>query len=324
MERAEWVEIVNYLLETVHDGPDKNHVRDFHRPIIGHLSRGEYLDAERTCRIQLESHEDSLLWTLYAMTIVPSCDGEEILKALQTAHDLSSELCITWNCMAYISLQLGHGFNTFFGFEASLLIHEAQTFPRKILYVLYKDRQMWDKAIEMAQGIIQVEPEKQGGWGILEEVLAELANQAQAVKIAREMTKEFPNNYLAWWNLGMINLHYEDWEGVEHAARRGIQLNREDADLFYLLGISYMRRDMMSAAIKNLKKVVKMLPADPGSWYNLAVALAMSGKEDEAETAFEQMEALDPALHQEVIDLMTHRIETGAGPEYIRRRPVRG
>lgn len=318
----EWQDIVRIKLETLQDGgPDCKYVGMFHRPIISCLEKGEFSDAERVCMSELENHKnDSLLWTLYAISIWHCGDAAEVLKALQTSHDLSSNLCITWNCMGSVSALLGHDFQMFFAYEASLLIHEAQVFPRKLLFTAYKDKGMWEKAIEMARGIVSLEPEEQGGWGNLESGLSSLRDRPKAVQIAREMTKEFPEQYLAWWTLGMIHLHNENWESTEHAARKAIQLHREDPDVFYLLGISYLKREMMSAAIKNLRKVVKMRPSDAGSWHNLAVALTMDGREQDADDAFNQMETLDPILYQQVVSLMTHKIETGAGPDLLRRQ----
>jgi tetratricopeptide (TPR) repeat protein len=323
----DWTERVGLTLATVVNErhADAKHVREYHRPIIDFLLKGEFRDADRECMIALEKHpDDCLLHTLYALSIWSSGDEVEIQRALQTAHSLSNELCITWNALGDFSGQVGDKFHAMLAFELSILIDEDQALPRKILYVYYHDAKMWDKCAELCRELIRLEPQEVGSWGNLELSLSSLDDHSRAEEIAHRTAEEYPDNYLSWWVKGMVLLHHDKWREAEYSARRAIQLNRKDPDCYHLLGVSYLYRGQISAAIKNFRRVVRLRPSDAASWYNLANALAMAGQLEETNRVLEHVEEIDPIFSAEVSDILLQKMETGVGPSRIRYVPKKG
>lgn len=321
-EDLTWTDRIRLLLATVTNerSPDAKHVKGYHRPVIEHLLRGELRDAERECMTALESNpEDPLLFTLYAIAIWDAGDAKEIRDALQRAHDISNGLCITWNAMGDFSGQIEDKFNAIMAYSLSIAIDEDQTLPRKLLFVYYSDAKLWDEGIRQCREIIRIEPYDSGTWGNLELCLSKLDDTARAEQVAHEMTKAYPDNYLSWWAQGTVQLHLEKWDETEYSARRAIQLNREDAECYQLLALSFLFRNLFSAAIKSFRKAVTLKPNDGGAWYNLGAALLMDGKLEEADKALERLAVLDPELDRELAEQNLKKLINGGGFQFYRR-----
>ena len=83
-------------------------------------------------------------------------------------------------------------------------------------------------------------------------------------------------------NLADLLRQRGDETGAERAIRATLACNPQSAAAHHALGLWLVRAHQTQAAIVSLKKAVELVPSDPRFSYVLAVALAGSGKRDEA------------------------------------------
>ena len=315
-----WTEYVQGILSTVTEEghPDFEEVKPIHRPVIENLIRGKFRQAEHMCLVAFESElEDSLLWTLHALAIWHTGDGDGIRESIQRAHDLSNSLSLTWNLMGGLSNKMGFTPEAIFAYQASLLIDGNQVLPRKHLYAIYKTQENWEKAYENVRKLVHLIPHEIGAWGNLDEALEHLGYPEAGQQLVRELAAKYPTNHLAWWLCGTVMARCGNMIEAEKAARRAVELCRDDAACFNLLGNVLVKTGREKAAVKHFRRVTKLEPDEGWGWYNLGTALVQLGKIQEADLAFRRMQELDSELYERVLSLNLNRLLTGEGPDAI-------
>jgi tetratricopeptide (TPR) repeat protein len=313
-------EYVQQILITVTEEghPDFEDVRQVHGAIIEDLMRGEFRRAEHACLMALETDsQDSLLWTLYALAIWNTRDGDGVRDSVQKAHDLSNKYSLTWNLMGGFLNRLGQVFEAVFAYETSLLIDGNQVLPRKHLSAIYKMRSNWEKSLEHVKELVHLVPDEIGAWGNLDETLEHLGDPESGQELVRELTTQHPTNHLAWWLYGTVMARCSNMTEAEKAARRAVELCRDDATCFNLLGNVLVRTGREKAAVKHFRRVTQIEPDKGWGWYNLGTALIRLGKLQEADNAFRRVEEVDPELYDQILSLNRNKLMTGQGPDQV-------
>ncbi len=317
---TDWNEYVQGSLATVtQEGhTDFDLVEPNHRTIIEHLMSGHFRPAEHGCMRFIESNpEDSLMWTLYALSLWDTGDGDGVREALQRAHDLSNQFSLTWNLFGDFSNKLGDPFQATFSYEASLLIDGDQVLPRKHLYAIYKERGNWDKAFEMVRELVRLVPEESGSWENLDESLDHLGDPESGQELVIGLVGSHPTNYLSWWLMGTVMTRSGRMREAERAARRAVELCPNDPNCITLLGTVLLGTGRERAAIKHLRRATRMLPEKGAVWYNLGVAMVRAGMVEEGEQALQRFAELDLELESQISKLHRDALRTGKNPGFV-------
>lgn len=115
-----------------------------------------------------------------------------------------------------------------------------------------------------------------------------------AMKELRELVNAHPNFSHGWHNLFGL-LVSEDIEEAEKVLRRTIQLDPHNATARMNLGYVLYRTGRTKAAIRVLRKSVRMDPTAEAC-YNLGRILHVLGKNEEARKSLEQALSLNPGF----------------------------
>ena len=129
---------------------------------------------------------------------------------------------------------------------------------------------------------------------LLQEVvnqLVNLYNQGQFVVVAERaeiLTKQYPDEYVAWNLLGAANISLEQFEKASEALKKVTELNPNYAIGFNNLGIALKNQGKLNDAVKTFKKALLIKSNYPEAYNNMGNALQDQGKSDEAIDAFKK------------------------------------
>ena len=139
---------------------------------------------------------------------------------------------------------------------------------------------------------------------LLQEVvnqLVNLYNQGQFVVVAERaeiLTKQYPDEYVAWNLLGAANISLEQFEKASEALKKLTELNPNYAIGFNNLGIALKNQGKLIDAVKTFKKALLIKSNYPEAYNNMGNALQDQGKSDEAIDAFKKSISLKPDYAQ--------------------------
>ncbi|MFP4081383.1 MAG: tetratricopeptide repeat protein [Candidatus Aminicenantes bacterium] len=89
-------------------------------------------------------------------------------------------------------------------------------------------------------------------------------------------------------------LRQGDIDGAVEILTRMIDRNPEDANAHYLLGISYLKKEMISEAIRELTKTTELSPSFPGAYHQLGLCYQRKNEPEKALQFYEKALELEP------------------------------
>ena len=128
-----------------------------------------------------------------------------------------------------------------------------------------------------------------------------------AEKLSLSITQEFPNHGFAWKVLSAALKQQGRTNESLIASQKSIQLNPQDAEAHYNLGITLQEQGRLKEAEANYRQTIKLKSDLPEVHFNLGVILEEQGKLEEAEVSYRQTIKLKPQLahaHQNLGNIM--------------------
>ena len=124
----------------------------------------------------------------------------------------------------------------------------------------------------------------------------EVGDEARAVVEFDRALAEAPQYADARVARARVALDMHDAERARDLALAGLALQRDDARLWDVLGLAYLRLDNATGAVEALGRAVAATPRSASAHFNLAVALQTAGQIPAAEVAYRRALGIDPAL----------------------------
>jgi len=84
-----------------------------------------------------------------------------------------------------------------------------------------------------------------------------------------------------------------------------VELNPEEANGWFNIGINYMMLKKFDAALEPLKKTVELKPDFSVAWFNLAITYLNLNDRYSAIDILEKLKKLDPSLAQRLRDILS-------------------
>ncbi|MFQ5877407.1 MAG: tetratricopeptide repeat protein [Acidobacteriota bacterium] len=118
----------------------------------------------------------------------------------------------------------------------------------------------------------------------------------EAIAIYREyLVKDPTGNAAVYYYLGKSLYETGDDAGAEQAFRKGLELNDKLKGAHFYLGNLFLRQERFAEAMAELEAEKELSGESDSVFFNLGVAYAGEGREDDALKAFERAAALNPA-----------------------------
>ena len=120
-----------------------------------------------------------------------------------------------------------------------------------------------------------------------------------AEKLAVSITKEFPNHAFSWKVLAAALKQNGRIDESLVASKKSVQLNPQDAEAYYNLGIVTQDLGRLDEAEAIYKKAITLKP-DHKTYNNLGIVMQELGRLDEAEASYKKATTLKPDFIQAI------------------------
>lgn len=119
-------------------------------------------------------------------------------------------------------------------------------------------------------------------------------DEKKAIAFFEKATKMNPDDFKAWFNLGLIYEEAESFEKATKAYKNAVRINPMFAMAQNNLGYSYKERHFYAYAVEHYRKAIELRPDIPGFYYNIGNAYTHEEKIDAAFEAYKKAIELDP------------------------------
>lgn len=148
----------------------------------------------------------------------------------------------------------------------------------KDLEALRKDNNN-DHKIFTAMGIINTE----------DDITAALSYFNKAVE-------KNPDDFLAWFNIGLIYENDEVFEEAGRAYKNAVRINPLFAQAQNNLGYTYKERHFYAYAVEHYQRAIELRPDNAGYYYNIGNAYTHQERIEDAFNAYKKALEIDPAF----------------------------
>ena len=121
---------------------------------------------------------------------------------------------------------------------------------------------------------------------------ARAGNKAIAVNLAQEMTKQFPDQTLAWNALAVLSATSDDAGTAEYTFQKWLKIAPNDSEAHSNYGFFKYKSGNIPEARSILEKASRDFPGDGLVWMNYSVVLASQGETEAAKLAREKANTL--------------------------------
>ena len=110
----------------------------------------------------------------------------------------------------------------------------------------------------------------------------------EAVKLAKIMTKEFPENSFGWKLLGAVLQATGEISKSINSFQKYLEITPLDAKIFNNLGVMLLESTRLDEAVVSFKKAISLKYDYPNAYNNLGMTLKKLGKLDESEVSLKK------------------------------------
>ncbi len=155
---------------------------------------------------------------------------------------------------------------------------------------LRQAEQLLRKAFDLAKPVSPMVPLM---WGRIKFNLGEWEEGLKSLRVAEEMNPRFPGVYT---QIGDTYVRLLQWDKAKVAYEKAIELDEDNALAYQGLSTVYRRRGLNQETADAALRAVSLLHRLPVAHFNLGVAMARSGENERAITAFETALRFQPDM----------------------------
>ncbi|MFN5377834.1 MAG: tetratricopeptide repeat protein [Ignavibacteria bacterium] len=124
---------------------------------------------------------------------------------------------------------------------------------------------------------------------LLTGALTESNDSARALKVATAASARFPQDAMAWYNAGLLQVKHRQYDGAAKALKKAIALRPNYGEAYFNLAVVYEQTGFTEDAANAFKRCALVLPAmAPDAYNSLAIMHRRNGNLTEALKAHEQ------------------------------------
>jgi tetratricopeptide (TPR) repeat protein len=161
-------------------------------------------------------------------------------------------------------------------------------------------RESFERAIKLKAGYPGTMADAWNNLGVL---ATREGRAEESVKCFSEALQTDPNHLLALDNLGNAYRLQKKWSEAREVLQRALEINSEDAEANYSLGMIFAQTDDNVRAYEYLQKALKARPTYPEALNNLGVLYLVTERAEQAVETFKKCIAVAPAFDQAYLNL---------------------
>ena len=127
-------------------------------------------------------------------------------------------------------------------------------------------------------------------------VLATLKNYDEAAASLHQLTRAWPEDAPAWFNLGYVLQQAGQHESAEAAFRSALTLDDRLDRAWYGLALVLIHQRQFHAAVQPLERNTALQPLSPHGWYRLAQVRLELGQPEEARKIIDHLRQFEPRV----------------------------
>ncbi len=150
----------------------------------------------------------------------------------------------------------------------------------------------------------------------MSKVMTGRGRDADAETILSKVLAESPDFMPAYQDLAALYLRHDRVDSAVEVLKRGVQVSTQDAVLWNNLGMCRMLQENYEEALQCFTTAAAGVPKDARARANMAVALGMLGREEEALAIYLQLVSPAEAHHNLAVLCEARKDVAGAKREY--------
>jgi len=116
----------------------------------------------------------------------------------------------------------------------------------------------------------------------------------EAIESFEKVTYRFPENFQAFYNLGLSHLRSGDIDEAIISIEKAIELKPDLVEAYFVLGECYFNKEDIDKAMAAFSRASELQPDNAKAYYNLGVIYYKYNKTEEAFRSFEKSIELNP------------------------------
>jgi tetratricopeptide (TPR) repeat protein len=136
------------------------------------------------------------------------------------------------------------------------------------------------------------------------------ADRSKQIRFFRQADKAYPNFVKAIFQLGRIYYQEKDYSTSSLWLQRVTRLDKDSSEARFLLGLNYLLMKNYEKATLEFQQLTQIVPLSE-VYSNLAVALSLQGRSEEATTAFHKALEGEPSGNDYLFNQAYHSWRTG-------------
>lgn len=133
----------------------------------------------------------------------------------------------------------------------------------------------------------------------------------EAIKAFEKITYKFPNNFMAFYNLGLSYLRNGNIDEAILNLDKAVKLKPDLVEAYFALGESYFNKGNSEKAMEAFSKARELQPDNAKAHYNLGINYYKCDQPEEAISSFEKCIELDPHYSSAYYQLALAHIKKG-------------
>jgi tetratricopeptide (TPR) repeat protein len=172
---------------------------------------------------------------------------------------------------------------------------DAANWYRYILDMYSKVNQ-WDKAIEAARKVAEMNPNDDQSLYNLGLIYRQLQKYPEAIEEYKKTVAVKPTNDLAWFQIGYCYYMLKNYKETISAMQKNVELMPDHVFGWMYIGMSYMQSKSFEKALDPMKKAVDLQGDNPNALFNLGVIYLNLKDRYSAQEMAKRLQAVDPNL----------------------------
>lgn len=166
-----------------------------------------------------------------------------------------------------------------------------------------EDRKDWQGLAQTATERVKKYPDDEMAWSELGEAYVGIGQYEKAVEAERHALQLKQDDPHSWVNIGAAYDHLAQHDKAIDADKHAIHLKPNDEDAWLRLGTAYAGSGQHNQEADAYRHALQLKPGDERAWIALAFACDQLGQRDEAMKAYREAVRLAPSDEQAWVDL---------------------
>lgn len=268
------------------------------KPTQQQMNDVEYLSKE------IDLHPKQLdLYVNRAELYSKNNDLNKALADYQQAINIAPDSIIYYMKMADLFLKIGQVKNTLAVLNKVTEIDPEYTEAWLKLGELHLMFKKYDEAFKFANKALEVNPYSDKAFFLKAYAYKENGDTNMAINNFLQCLKNNPENYEANIEIGILFFGLKNNLAINYF-KNAIALDSVKIDAYYDLGLYYQNNDMLNESIATYKKIIKIHPEFPNSYYNIGyIYLELLNIANESIQFFEKAIVVKPDYYEAYFNL---------------------